>query len=184
MKNHLRLIAIVIAQLAIIAACLVWYFAPWAAAGVQPIEVKRGPHSTIGAPDGLTEVHSLAELRHPNSVAVAQLSRPLDFTREKLVRVNWSDTGPLNARMASHVRWGGRKIAFFIEEPAANRATFSRMIYENWYTVPCDAEVRFAGRETLTVAVFNLFVLGGVALFGITLAFKRRWRAARGGASG
>jgi hypothetical protein len=176
MKRKLAIIAVVSVQLAVIAACIVWYLAPWAASCAQPIEVTGGPSGRFYEPDGLHEYYSVDEMARHSDRDGVQLGRPVDFAREKLVRVNWTDTGPLHAQLAARARWGGQRIDFFIDETPANHATFSKMAYEDWYVVPRAAEVRFAGRDLYSPGGFYLMVLSAVSLCGIAIGAKRRWR--------
>ncbi|MFN0196943.1 MAG: hypothetical protein ACKVT0_09360 [Planctomycetaceae bacterium] len=192
-----------VAALAILTVCGVWHFAPHAKGNVRPIEVRViGDHS-LPVPGKIAVYDSLAELETNSLADQFVLSRPIDFSREKLLRVDWRAVGcytdemkqsnapatPLFGKLAHNTRRGGNDVSFYIESPIQGslfgtvvHAVFQQQIGSDWFTVPLNARVAYSefGSTTAVDLLMALFMTLTVTLVIVSVLTGRQRRESAG----
>lgn len=176
MKKYARPV-LVTATIATTVAYSIWYFSPSiAVTAAEPVDVTLGGRKVLAMPGELMAYHSLQELQAASTTGVVQLNRPVDFSRQKLVRVGWRAMGystqPANRTVAPSVgglattsRSGGTRILFHIDQPLLESTAGQRVhelahhqqVGESWFLVDRNAQVRYS--EFARPIKFDLCVL-------------------------
>jgi hypothetical protein len=186
MQRHKLIAALLVIEAVLLSGVAAWYFCPWARSNAETIKVTHAPPRSLGLTEGATVFTSLDDLRREYPAAKVEFGRPVDFDRENIVRVAWSDKGPLNAHLDWTSRWGGSSIRFYVNKPPTNYATFIMMTSVDWFVVPRAAEVHYDGLLQPLARDAVMLVLVAVTIGGSLLAANRRWAlqsAARGAAA-
>ena len=189
------------AALAISAAGGVWHFTPLTNGHVRPIAVRTGGDAAWPVPGRIDVYATSAELHASFSPDQIQLSRPVDFAREKLVRVGWGAAGcytdeikqsetpaPVFGKLAHRARRGGRDVLFYVDSPI-RPSLFGTVVYQvfemrvgsDWFTVPRNARLAYSesgGLMGLDVLMALLMTLTVVLLITSVLTARRRREAA------
>ncbi len=169
-----------------LALCLLWVASPATERLARPVSVK-GATMRLDAGDHISVFSSAADLGFAGSAEDIQLSSPVDFQRENLVRVSWTADGYVSrgsskqdppelqfTTLASAGRWAGRKILFWCREPigfwgyGSTERAFMRVCHEDWFAVPKSARVTWAGEGQ--VRLLDAGFAGAMALAAIGMA--------------
>jgi hypothetical protein len=155
----------------------IWYFSPSiAVTAAEPVDVTLGGRKVLAMPGELTAYHSLQELQAASTNGVVQLNRPVDFSKQKLVRVGWramaystqsadQAVAPAVGGLVNTSRSGGTRILFHIDQPLQESTAGQRVhelahhqqVGESWFLVDRNAQVRYS--EFARPIKFDLCVL-------------------------
>jgi len=128
--------------LLIAGALCIWYALPWERAIVEPALVESTGYGRLPKEGHLTEFESLAdldaELGGPTNY---RLRSPVDFSRQKLVRVGWFPEYNPDGKLRYAERFGGQIIFFDIEEGRVAPDGIFRIAQHAWFVVPRSANV-------------------------------------------
>ncbi|MEX1232294.1 MAG: hypothetical protein WEB58_18760 [Planctomycetaceae bacterium] len=175
-----------------------WHFSPLAKDHVRPIDVRADGDPSWPVPGRIDVYDSPATFNALSSTGRIELSRPVDFSQEKLLHVGWRAVGcyseemkasgtpvtPLFGALGYYTRHGGQDVVFYVESPVPGslfgtvvHQVFEQRIGSEWFTVPQNVRMAYDeyGSPTGSDVVMALLLFLTVVLVIVAALTARPW---------
>ncbi len=184
MKRFYSKPVLVLLELLVIAAVSLWYYAPrFISDGPRPIASPIPAGQRDFSDHSICVYTSLEQVQAAYPDTKLTMSRQVDFTRDKLVRVSWNSTGygtdemvaagwpdgPLFGRLAYVQRQGGGIVRFYVAEPISSgrmHQVFSQIVGDDWFVLPRRARIGYGASPEglLSDATFAVLIFAAASL--------------------